>query len=555
MAHTITQTDLNLLRSRNKDLYIKLELLEENKNGFYVVDEIEGIIISGDYSEDAKSDVRRTLNISMLQIDKSYTVGEYNRIWVDKFIRVYFGQKDTRSRNIYYYKKGIFVFNDAQTVYSASDNSISFSCSDLVSTLDGTHGGEIDAVEVRIPQGSIIREAMIKTIVDLGKIKNYRVDDIGVYTCLKETTEYYLKEREETPDWNLVPYDLEFSTGTTVWEIIVKLRDLYPGFEAFFDEDGTFICQRIPNCDEDNITLTHEIINPLVISENSTIDLSSVRNVTRIYGKAIEVDRYSGDDKCTTSGNVYKVVLDNFVFSTNTIIGVKVDSDSIADMKIQIVDGNGNPYEDVPDPVSIVERKVSTVIKYEDGNIVVDKNPPSDMPIKIEPRVSYEASEAGKYKKKEVYCFKYCSCINTDETEKKMLWVYQGQYQIEALCKNEDEDTAFCVQKIGPRLQVLSGGEFENITTDSLAQENAGYQTWLKSRLNETISLELIDIPFLTVNTKIEYLPLNSSIPERYIVKSIQESFLQGTMTVELMKFYRLYPGTLVLKRYTYYDE
>ena len=188
------------------------------------------------------------------------------------------------------------------------------------------------------------------------------------------------------------------------------------------------------------------------------------------------------------------------MFSTNTIIGVKVDTTNIEDMKIQIVDGEGNVYEDCADPVSIVERKVVTIVKDRDGNIMVDNNIPNDMVVEIEPQVSYESSEAGKFEAGKVYCFKYCSCINTGETEKKMQWVYQGQYQVESLYKNEDEGTAFCVQKIGERLQVLSGGEYENITTDALALENASYQTWLKSRLNETISLELIDIPFLSVN-------------------------------------------------------
>ena len=549
MAYSITQNDLKLLRNRNKDLWIKLELLEKNKNGdFIVLDTIKGTIISGDYSEDAESDVRRTLNITMLQIDKSYTVGEYNRIWVDKFVRIYFGQKDSRSKDVYYYQKGIFVFNDAQTVYSASDNSISVSCSDLVATLDGTHGGEIDAIEVRIPQGSIIRDSIIQTITQLGGIKSYRVDDIGEYTCLKGITKDYLERRKETPEWNRVPYDLEFSTGVTVWEIIIKLRDLYPGFEAFFDEEGIFICQRIPNCDADDVILTNEIINPLVISENSTVDLSSVRNITRIYGKSIETDRYS--EECTTSGDVYKVKLDNFIFATNTIIGVKVNTKNIKNMKIQIVDGNGKAYSDVPDPISIVERKVFTVVKDKNGEIIIDNNIPNDMAVDIETQVSYEPSEAGKFEAEKVYCFKYCSCLNTGETEQKMLWVYQGQYQVEALYKNEDKDTAFCVQKIGPRLQVLSGGEFENIATDALALENASYQTWLKSRLNETISLELIDIPFLTVNTKVEYIPLHSSIPEYYIIKSIQESFMQGTMTMELMRFYRLYPNYLGVRKY-----
>ena len=53
----------------------------------------------------------------------------------------------------------------------------------------------------------------------------------------------------------------------------------------------------------------------------------------------------------------------------------------------------------------------------------------------------------------------------------------------------------------------------------------------------------MIDIPFLQTNTKIEYTPQNSDMTETYIVKKISESFLAGTATVEMMKFYRLYPN------------
>ena len=80
--------------------------------------------------------------------------------------------------------------------------------------------------------------------------------------------------------------------------------------------------------------------------------------------------------------------------------------------------------------------------------------------------------------------------------------------------------------------------------------ENASYQTWLKSRLNETITLECMDIPFLEVNTKIEYKPRNSDSTEYYIIKRIQESFMQGIMTIEMMKFYRLYPNFLGVRKY-----
>lgn len=540
----VSQQDIYLLYNKHQSLYTRLELLERNSDGsFIVIDTIEGNLISGDYSEDAESEVRRTLSISLVVTNKSYTVGEYNRIWVDKFVRVYIGKRESRDRTIHWYNKGIYIFNDAQTTFSSSDNSITISCSDLVSILDGTHNGQIDAVLVKIPQGSIIRDAMIQTITQLGGITSYRVDDIGEYTCLEGIVEDYLKRRELYPDWNKVPYDLEFSTGATVWEIVCELRDLYPGFEAYFDEEGTFICQRIPNCEADNIVLDNSIISRLVISENSSVNLSEVRNVTRIYGASIETDRYS--ENCTTSGNVYRVTFDSFTLADNIIVGVKVNTTNVENMKLQMI-ASGT----TTDAINIVERKVNTVIKDASGNIIVDQNIPSDADIEVTATVTYEPCEAGKFEAGKVYCFKYSKCLNTGEEEGKMYWVYQGQYQVEAIYKNENIDSAFCVQKIGERLQVLSGGEFDDIMTDTLAMENASYQTWLKSRLNETITLELIDIPFLEVNTKIEYMPKNSSSAEYYIIKNIQESFMQGTMTIEMMKFYRLYPNFLGVRKY-----
>ena len=182
----ITQNDINLLYNHNKSLYVKLELLEkESSTSFVIIDTLEGNLVSGDYSEDADSDVRRTLSLVLLVTDKSYTVGEFNRVWIDKYVRVYMGQKDSRTRDIYWYKKGIYVIDSAETTYSIEDNSISLSCSDLVVTMDGTHSGDIDATTIKIPAGSIIREAMIQTLTQLGGWGNYRVDDLGEYTCLE----------------------------------------------------------------------------------------------------------------------------------------------------------------------------------------------------------------------------------------------------------------------------------------------------------------------------------------------------------------------------------
>lgn len=540
MGRNITSDDISLVKNRVKDTRCKLELLSY-ENGIYIVLDTMEYILSGDYSEDASSDSRRTFSATLVQMDKSYTVGEYKRIWVDKRVAVYTGYVDPRTKKVTWYKKGIFIFSDCNSSFSVDSKQITVSCSDLICTLDGTTSGQIDAITVKIPYGTIIRDAIIQTLTQLGGITSYRVDDVGVYSCLEGTSTNYLQQREVMPEWNQVPYDLEFDTGCTVWEILTKLRDLYPGFEMFFDEEGMFICQRIPNCDGDDIVLSNEIIDDLVISEDISVNINQIKNVTKVYGKSIETDRFS--DVVSTSGNTYIVTLDNFQYSLNTVIGILVDTDNISNMQITIQGENTTSQTN-----KIMKRVTLSSPSTEDTSISSYSESLDSNDALITSTIVYEPYEPGYFKSGEVYCFKYLKCINGNTTEPTYYWVYQGQFQVEALYKNEDEDTAFCVQKIGERLQVLSGGEYENIYNNDLAMERASYETWKSSRLTDTITLKLFDIPFLGVNQKISYTPKNEGYPQIYIIKSLSESFGTGLMTITIMKFYRLYPNIIGAK-------
>lgn len=540
MAYVITTQDIALIQNRIKDVRCKIELLSYSNGVHTVIDTVE-YIISGEYTENPDNNNRRTFNATLLQIDKNYTVGEYKKIWLDKRVRVYIGYADPRTKEVRWYKKGIFVFVDCSGSTSASSSEITISCSDLVCTLDGTAGGQIDggddAAQTLIPYNTEIRSAIIRTITQLGGIVNYRVDDVGVYSCLPDTSVDYLKQREVNPEWNKVPYDLEFDVGSTVWDILVKLRDLYPGFEMFFDEDGMFICQRIPNCDADEIVLTNEIIDDLVVSESGNVNLSQVRNVTRVYGKSIETDRFT--DAVVTEGNTYKVTLDSYADKLNTIIGIVVDADNIENMQIEIT---GNDTE--TSTHKIMKRVMETTVDTAIYMLDVD----TDDEVTTTTVIKYEPYPAGYFKAGEVYCFKYLKCLDSGETEPEYHWTYEGQFQVQALYKNEDEETAFCVQKIGERLQVLTGGEYEDIFSNDLAMERASYETWLASRLTDNITLELIDIPFLSVNQKITYTPRNETKAYPYIIKSISESFGTGLMSITMMRFYRLYPNIIGAK-------
>jgi len=90
--------------------------------------------------------------------------------------------------------------------------------------------------------------------------------------------------------------------------------------------------------------------------------------------------------------------------------------------------------------------------------------------------------------------------------------------------------------------QVLYDGEYENIYTTELAYERAKYENWLRGRLNDEIEVEMILIPWMDLNQKIEYTSPVTEEVETWIVQEIKYDFKTWTMTVTANKFYPYYP-------------
>lgn len=542
----ITQTDINLLH-KPKKLHLRAYLLNQKNQ---IIDNLEGLIISGSGSDDSASDIRKSCNFVIHSLDDSYNIGEYNRIWLKNRVRIDIGFEDFDQ--IYWYTKGIYLFDSCDYAFSGSTRDITFTCSDLVKSIDGTHGGLMDSKSLVIKGHSYDKETGlwsgndIKTVVEdlllQNNITDFHVDTIGQISCLREYAANWKQNRMDTGTshesvtrdeangyddlendhgtWHMVPYDLEFSVGTTLWEILVKLRDLYPGYEMFFDKDGMFVFQPIPICNHDIDVLDHTQLEGLVISENSGTDLTTVRNATRVYGENIEPDRYSNTSsliKTTCNGTSVLSVqpeLENFSVTTNTIVGVtfpEFTENTLTEAAHLTING-----ETVP----ITLRKASVVKDSPTGG---SKN-----------TILYEPMTYASFNTRNTYCFKYLSYQRT--------WIYTGMYQIEGYIENDDENSPFAISKIGYRLQIKSGGIYDNITSSTQAQEQAEYENWLVSRLTDTLTLETVFIPFLEVNQKIQYRKLSDGSIDSYIIKSLSYSFTEGTMTITMMKFYELDP-------------
>ena len=100
---------------------------------------------------------------------------------------------------------------------------------------------------------------------------------------------------------------------------------------------------------------------------------------------------------------------------------------------------------------------------------------------------------------------------------------------------------------------VLSGGEYDNIfpinqTTqfNSLAQQRADYELYLRCRLQDQIELTCVPVYWLDVNWLTEITLPNKQggeKTEQYIIKKIDTTLgVNGTQNITMMKYYPLYP-------------
>lgn len=543
----VTQTDISLLHD-HKRLHLKAYLLNENN---LTVDTLDGVIIGGDGSDDANSDIRKSCNFEIHSLDSTYDIGEYNRIWLNNRVRIELGFEEITGE-IHWYTKGTYVFDNCTYTYDGSTKNISFQCSDLVNTINGTHNGTLLGEsfliegctlneETGLYEGNDIKKCVEDLLTQNG-ITEFRVDSIGQVSCLQGYAVNWkqnridtgtLQEEADTDEsngyddlendhgtWHMVPYDLEFSAGVTLWEVLTKIRDLYPGYEMFFDKDGMFIFQLIPICHHDTNVLDYTQFEGLVISENSDYDLTTVRNITQVYGQSIETDRYS--EECSFIETTYNEmdVLSisptfetEFTYSGNIVLGIVIP-------EYNEEQSESDSYMTINDETFPLVMRHAKVEEDEFGNATNV--------------VEYENLQYSYFNTTDMYCFKYLSSQD--------YWVYAGMYQIEGLYENNDPNSPFCIDKIGRRPQILEGGEYEDITTSTLAQERAEYENWLVSRLTDSITLNTVIIPFLEVNQKIEYMKSSDGSIDSYIIKSLSYSYTDGTMTITMCKFYELDP-------------
>lgn len=557
----VNTRDLKIIQQRPLHIRVKIDVYDENNTH---LDQLECGMINATFSISAESDVRRTASLTVTPVKNKWLRLDHNSIiWMNRIIKLQIGIYDNHYRDWRWYQQGIYVFTNYGAQYDAANNTISLSLSDQWSNFDGSRNGQIGSAEtISFPAydedpvtGEVIkyhsiRDAIYTTLIQLGKLKEsqLQLDDIGDYKGMEQYNPDYLQYREESkvrlkdgsyaPTWNAIPYEQEFSVGCTVASILTTFRDLYPNYGMFFDESGNFVCQMIPSCYDDDIVFDSTFFDRIYISENTSVDLTTVKNVCEVWGKTIETDFYTED--CTYADNCYSCHVEAYdnSYGNGDLVTIKIPSGNQASCMININEIGVIPIFDENTEAPIVEsilepgqtyvfkikkkwiENKQTAISYLLGqwqphavNILTNGTTPTE---------DYTAQDGTVIKK---YSKEY----------------FQKIYNCKTINFMVVPDSPFCIEELGLLLDVKTGGEYENITSDSLASARAEYENWKNSRLTDSITITTKLCPFADVNSKVSYRRKDTEEVNQYIIKSISHDPANGTTSWTLMRFYPLY--------------
>ena len=136
--------------------------------------------------------------------------------------------------------------------------------------------------------------------------------------------------------------------------------------------------------------------------------------------------------------------------------------------------------------------------------------------------------------------FKFISANNT--------FLYLGKDQAAAIAYDDNPDSPFYVgnpigsSSVGIIRHVCYSGEYDNIMSDDLAKQRADIELYWRCRLNDSISLATIPIPWLDVNIIMSHAMKLQGDPKKYMIQSYNVQYGDtNSMTISASSWYPYY--------------
>lgn len=528
-----TQEDINLMKQRENVIDVVVKVLDMD---FLPIGEIEGEVTSDNFSFDVDSEIRKSMTLEFVVRENSINIGDNKKLWINKYIRILLKKKDLRTGRFLEYDRGMYVLQDYSLSYSTSEYKITLKCADIVCLYNGDISGSLKGQVTRIVRDELVQDK--DTNSGTGKTEGTTTPETEKKIATVRSAMLKIMEWAGIKKYKIgnmdkeFPYDkMDFSASQTWWDMVTEVRDLYPGWETFFDLDGTFICQPIPTTKDDIVILDNNFWQDLVISENVSCDLFSVKNATKVWGKCLTCEYFAESVTYDSNKNTYTANFKN--------LPVEKDGNLSTGVSLAMEIPENNKKEPKVIITNTVSDKKNTIGTF---NLVTD---------------SFAKLEENKLNKGTTYVFRY---------RRKQVCL-QGQWQLVAVCylvakeptkeiKDADiaregtkniqyvvnPDSPFCREYIGERMQVLSAGDYEIINSDEKVKERAEFENWQSARTVYTLNLNTIFVPFIYGNEKIGYTLKSNGESKEWIIKTLSGSWTSGTMSLSLIEFYPLYP-------------
>jgi hypothetical protein len=563
----ITEQQYSIVKQPYRELYCKVNLLNYQ---FQVVDDISGVVLSDTWTISATSDIRRTGTLVILpDNDEAYKIQAGSKIFLDKYVQVYIGIKDEITDEIVYNNMGIYLINNPTHTFDSTNNSITLQLVDLMAKLTGLRNGNLAGYEYQLKEGQDVKEIIVAVLAEVG-FNNYNIEiDEG--------------------DYQTIQFDMSVDGTATLYDILKTINEnQYINYQMYFDVDGIFHFNHIPSGKDAPVMVDDDIWQYAYISHEVTTNYEDLKNDIVVLGKTHTASKYSND-----------CVLNNHTFTMSSA-SVKREKNHIKlafttpENMTPTVDGeqyylNLNNYGSyplrttlgslhfrmLPNTYYVVRlqnfgRESLSLIGAQNTTTYTLKKalPLDDMGVTASDIVGWYVSALAKSLNEAItenakivsyneqnLTITLSKSINTDKAWTGRLcymynpnttstyWQFMGENQPRAEIKDENPSSPFYVNgSVGDIRIVLSGGDYDNISTNELAMERAQYELYTRCRLNDNMSLTVLPIYWLDVNWLIEITLPTEHTPKRFLTKEITiSSGVTGVQNITLMSFYNFY--------------
>ena len=498
------QKDIDLLLSHSKTVRIMAVLYDEN---YQEIDSLQGNILAAPVSKTSDSDIRSSCSVNILVNGRKDSNLDFESLWIDRMVEISYGVLDPSTNDYVWYRFGKMLITDSRSTYNKGMQEVKMSIVDLMAALTEAKGSQIGS-PMLIPAGTNIRNALLAIVSEYAPYKRCNIPEFE----------------------DVIPYDINIEIGTYPYQSLKTIMDLFPYYEMLYDIDGVFTVREIPTKIEDPVDISYEIIDQILLNENTedrSARFSDVKNTVEIWGKSL--DALYTATSCVSNGSCYNLfIIDSFeTLVVGETYGFTPDIDSVYRQSIKIQEtpecqifseSGAGKYTLIAE--GALRANVPYVVKYVDDKFVLL----GELEVHTIVQEIKEAPSIFAIDK-----FKRDNACNDVE------WVINPDSPFACI-----ENSIHGIDR--QKKIVLSGGEYGNIYSTSLAIERGRYELWQKTRLQDTVSLRMLLVPWLDVNDKISYTSPSSGEVVTIIVKSISFDFPRWSMSVSGSKFYPVYP-------------